>query len=127
MKAALQAFILFMVLIVGAFAAGDTPAVVWQSSASERVQLGIRDKNDTLGSYEATFHVAGPENTKYTKTITVRYAHFGYVTFPDDFERNWAAPGIYIWFATVAGKKVISGKFELIANSKYYGVHIPFN
>jgi len=99
-------------LVSSAFAADPKPPVIWQHSTAPTVKLGIREKWGTIPNYKATFLVEGPEGLSLTATIQVRDSMSGYVTFPDDFERNWAPDGAYKWSATVNGKQVVFGRFE---------------
>jgi hypothetical protein len=89
--------------------------VVWQSSEHASVRLGVRDKLDTLGEYDATFFVTDARGRRHQKSITVR-GGFGYVTFPDDFGAD-SPSGAFSWFCVVRGKAVLRGQFTLIVNA----------
>jgi hypothetical protein len=108
---------LFFVLWVGAAGvAAPVRQVHWQWSEAPSVRLGVRDKNDDLGGYEAHFSVVAARTSKvWRKTIKVEGDNFGYVNFPDDFAAyDWAtnAPHFY-WTCMVKGKAVAKGRFML--------------
>ena len=84
---------------------------VWQESEAAFVQLGVRDKFGTLGSYQATFVVIGPNKGRWQKKIVVKNDNFGMVYFPDDFD-TWEQPGTYNWKCLVHGKVVANGTFR---------------
>jgi hypothetical protein len=90
--------------------------VQWQWSESPSVRLGVRDKNDDLGGYEATFVVTAARTGKrYERTLRVEGDRFGSLNFPDDFAAfDWArhAPR-FDWTCTVRGRVVVRGKFIL--------------
>jgi hypothetical protein len=80
------------------------------------VRVGVRDKNDDLHGYEATFVVTAARTGKqWRQTVKVEGDNFGYLNFPDDFAAfEWAthAPR-FDWTCTVNGKVVVKGKFLL--------------
>lgn len=110
-------YALFFVLTFGAAgAAAPVRQVQWQWSESPSVRIGVRDKNDTLGGYEASFVVTAVRTGKqWRKTIRVEGDNFGYLNFPDDFEAfDWATHTTrFNWTCTVGGKVVVKGKFAL--------------
>lgn len=123
-----------LALIAGmAWAARRKPQVIWQESQTPCVQLAVRDKQGTLGTYTATFRVSAPDGLEYVATKTVAGQDWGKAYFPSDFvhrEKNgrwweaWITPGKYSWVGIVNGKEVISGKFEVSTPRLVKGVHI---
>ena len=108
---------LWFVLAVGAVGvAAPARQVHWQWSESPSVRVGVRDKNDDLHGYEATFVVTAARTGKqWRQTVKVEGDNFGYLNFPDDFAAfDWAthAPR-FNWTCTVGGKVVVKGKFML--------------
>ena len=111
---------LFAVLCVLTLAASAPAAaggqVQWQWSESPSVRIGVRDKNDDLHGYEATFVVkAARTGKRWEQKVKVEGDNFGYLHFPDDFAAfEWAqhAPR-FDWECRVGGKVVVSGKFIL--------------
>lgn len=97
----------------GAVVAGQ---VHWQWSESPSVRIGVRDKNDDLHGYEATFVVTSERTGKrWERKIKVEGDNFGYLNFPDEFAAfDWAthAPR-FKWTCTVGGKVVVKGRFAL--------------
>ncbi len=97
----------------GGSAAGQ---VHWQWSESPSVRVGVRDKNDDLNGYEATFVVTSERTGKrWERKIKVEGDHFGYLNIPDEFSAfDWAthAPR-FRWACTVGGKVVVRGRFML--------------
>lgn len=114
---------------LAALAVADEPEpAIWQHSTSARVRLGIREKDGETPSYKTLFVVQGPNGLSFSTTLVVRYSDSGYVSFPDDFGRDWAPNGIYKWTATVKGKKVTGGRFEFFTlKNGDRGVTIPFD
>jgi hypothetical protein len=105
---------LLFVLAVGVGAAGQQ--VQWQWSESPSVRIGVRDKNDDLHGYEATFVVTAERTGKrWEQKVKVEGDHFGYLNFPDDFAAfDWATHATrFNWTCTVNGKVVVKGKFAL--------------
>ena len=107
-------------LFVAAFGAGVAAAPVrqvqWQWSEAPSVRLGVRDKNDDLGGYEAAFVVTAVRTGKqWRKTLKVEGDNFGYVNFPDDFAAyDWATHATrFDWTCAAGGKVVVKGKFVL--------------
>ena len=108
---------LFFVLWVGAAGvAAPVRQVHWQWSEAPSVRLGVRDKNEDLGGFEATFVVKAARTGKQWQTkIKVEGDHFGYVNFPDSFAAfDWATHATrFDWTCAVKGKVVVRGKFAL--------------
>lgn len=108
---------LWFVLAFGAAgAAAPVRQIQWQWSEAPSVRIGVRDKNDDLHGYEASFVVAAARTGKvWRKSVKVEGDNFGYLNFPDDFAAfDWAtnAPHFY-WTCTVNGKVVVKGRFML--------------
>ena len=108
---------LLFALSVGAVgAAAPVQQVHWQWSESPSVRIGVRDKNDDLHGYEATFVVTAERTGKrWERKIKVEGDNFGYLNFPDEFAAfDWAteAPR-FRWTCTVGGKVVVRGRFIL--------------
>jgi len=90
--------------------------VVWQSSERPSVRLGVRDKYEVLGGFEATFVVTeSPTGRKYRKTVKVDGDEFGSVEFPGDFEvDDYSYSGkTFRWECLVGGRVVLRGRFVL--------------
>jgi hypothetical protein len=107
-------------LFVLAFGVGGAAAPVrqvqWQWSEAPSVRLGVRDKNDDLGGYEANFVVTAVRTGKQWRTkVKVEGDNFGYLNFPDDFAAyDWATNATrFDWTCAVGGKVVVKGKFAL--------------
>ena len=104
------------VLALAAAGAGATQRVHWQWSESPSVRIGVRDKNDDLHGYEATFVVTSERTGRsWERKVRVEGDNFGYQHFPDDFAAyDWAsnAPR-FNWTCTVGGKVVVRGRFML--------------
>ena len=84
---------------------------VWQLSESAVARMGVRDKFGSLGGYDATFIVMGPQNKKTKKTVHVKGDEFKEVSFPDDFPNYLELNGHFKWTCQVNGKVVVSGEF----------------
>jgi hypothetical protein len=108
---------LLFVLLVGAVGtAAPVRRVHWQWSESPSVRIGVRDKNDDLHGYEASFVVTAERTGKqWRQKIKVEGDNFGYLNFPDDFAAfDWATHATrFSWTCTVDGKVVVKGKFAL--------------
>jgi hypothetical protein len=108
--------VLFVLTLAAAGAAAPVRQVQWQWSEAPSVRIGVRDKNDDLHGYKATFIVMSERTGKrWQKTIQVEGDNFGYLNFPDDFAAyDWAtnAPR-FKWTCTVGGHVVVRGKFLL--------------
>jgi hypothetical protein len=108
---------LLCVLSVGAgVAAAPVRRIQWQWSEAPSVRLGVRDKNDDLHGYEATFVVTAARTGKqWRKTLRVEGDNFGYLNFPDDFAAfEWATHATrFDWTCTVKGRVVVKGRFLL--------------
>jgi hypothetical protein len=108
--------LLFVMVWGAAGVAAPVQQVHWQWSESPSVRIGVRDKNDDLHGYEATFVVTAARTGKqWRQTVKVEGDNFGYLNFPDEFAAfDWAthAPR-FNWTCTVNGKVVVKGKFML--------------
>ena len=94
--------------------------VVWQSSERPSVRLGVRDKYEVLGGFEATFVITeSPTGRKYRKTIKVNGDEFGTVEFPGDFAvDDYSYHGkTFRWECLVGGRVVLRGRFILATTS----------
>jgi hypothetical protein len=90
--------------------------IQWQWSESASVRIGVRDKNDDLRGYEATFVVTAERTGKrWERKIKVEGDNFGYLHFPDDFAAfDWATNATrFNWTCTVGGRVVVRGRFVL--------------
>jgi hypothetical protein len=90
--------------------------IQWQWSESPSVRIGVRDKNDDLHGYEATFVVTAERTgRRWQQKIRVEGDNFGYLNFPNDFAAfDWASHATrFNWTCTVGGKVVVRGKFAL--------------
>ncbi len=90
--------------------------VHWQWSEAPSVRLGVRDKNDDLHGYEATFVVrAERTGRRWERKVKVEGDSFGYLNFPEDFAAyDWASHATrFDWTCAVKGKVVVRGKFVL--------------
>lgn len=88
----------------------------WQWSESPSVRIGVRDKNDDLHGYEATFVVTSERTGKrWEQKVKVEGDNFGYLHFPDDFAAfDWATHATrFKWTCEVGGKVVVRGRFAL--------------
>ena len=107
---------LFVLALAASGAAAPSRQIHWQWSESPSVRIGVRDKNDDLNGYEATFVVTSERTGKrWQQKIRVEGDNFGYLNFPDDFAAyDWAtnAPR-FNWTCTVGGKVVVRGRFVL--------------
>ena len=117
---------LLAVLFVAALAASGAAVaaagqVHWQWSESPSVRIGVRDKNDDLNGYEATFVVTSERTGKsWQQKVKVEGDHFGYLNFPDDFAAfDWATHATrFKWTCTVGGRVVVRGRFVLATTSE---------
>ncbi|MFL6334651.1 MAG: hypothetical protein ACJ754_15165 [Pyrinomonadaceae bacterium] len=108
--------LLFVMMFGAVGAAAPVRQVQWQWSEAPSVRIGVRDKNDDLHGYEATFVVTAVRTGKqWRKALKVEGDNFGYLDFPDDFAAyDWAANATrFDWTCTVGGKVVVKGKFVL--------------
>ncbi len=108
--------LLFLFSFGAAGVAAPARQVHWQWSEAPSVRLGVRDKNDDLHGFEATFVVTSERTGKKWQTkIKVEGDNFGYVNFPEDFAAfDWATNATrFSWTCTVNGKVVVKGKFLL--------------
>jgi hypothetical protein len=107
--------VLFVLALAGSGAAA-AGQIQWQWSESPSVRIGVRDKNDDLKGYEATFVVTSERTGKrWERKIKVEGDNFGYLNFPDEFAAfDWAthAPR-FRWTCTVGGEVVVKGRFVL--------------
>jgi hypothetical protein len=111
------------VLAVGAGGAGAAPGrqVQWQWSEAPQVRIGVRDKNDDLHGYEATFVVTAERTGKrWQQTVKVEGDNFGYLNFPEDFAAyDWATNATrFNWTCTVRGRVVVRGRFVLATTTE---------
>lgn len=98
---------------------GATSNVNWQASQAAFVQIGIRDKNGSLGKFTAVFVLSTPDGRQYETKVTVpEPLGWGYVRFPDDLP-TYSKPGQYSWKYIVDGREVVTGKFEFTTVSWY--------
>ena len=113
--------VLFVLALGASGAAAPVQQIQWQWSESPSVRIGVRDKNDDLQGYEATFVVTSERTGKrWQQKIKVEGDNFGYLNFPDDFAAyDWAtnAPR-FNWTCTVGGKVVVRGRFMLAATGE---------
>jgi hypothetical protein len=111
----ITAVLLLSIVCIPGFAQTDQPS--WQSSFAPVVELGIRDKYGSSGSYQATFFVEAPSGTVCSApAITVTDDAWGFTSFPTDFNPGMEMSleqGQYRWWCEVQGKKVIEGKFDI--------------
>ncbi len=108
--------LLFVLSVGAAGAAAPVRQVHWQWSESPSVRVGVRDKNDDLNGYEATFVVTSERTGKrWERKIRVEGDNFGYLNFPDEFAAfDWAAHATrFSWTCAVGGKVVVKGRFVL--------------
>ena len=108
--------LLAVLFVLSVGAAGAAGQVHWQWSEAPSVRLGVRDKNDDLRGYEASFVVTAARTGKqWRKTVKVEGDNFGYLNFPDDFAAfDWATHATrFDWTCAVNGKVVVKGKFVL--------------
>ena len=108
--------LLFVLAFGAAGAAAPVRQAHWQWSEAPSVRLGVRDKNDDLRGFEATFVVTAARTGKqWRKTVRVEGDNFGYVNFPDEFAAfDWATHATrFDWACAVNGKTVVKGKFVL--------------
>lgn len=102
-------------------AARPRQQVHWQWSESPSVRIGVRDKNDDLHGYEATFVVTAERTGKrWERKVKVEGDRFGYLHFPDDFAAfDWATHATrFDWTCTVGGRVVVRGKFALATTAE---------
>ena len=107
-----------IVLVVVSSAQKDVPGVNWQWSEGVAVQLSVRDKYGTLGSYKATFLVVAPDGKQYEVEKDVSNDEWSDTFFPSDFGAL-EKPGQYKWQCVVDGDVVASGKFEFKTTNTY--------
>lgn len=108
--------LLFVLSFGAAGVAVSAQQVHWQWSESPSVRIGVRDKNDDLHGYEATFVVTSERTGKrWEQKVKVEGDNFGYLNFPDEFAAfDWATHATrFKWTCTVGGKVVVKGRFVL--------------
>jgi hypothetical protein len=108
--------VLFLLSVGAGVAAAPARQVQWQWSEAPSVRLGVRDKNDDLHGFEASFVVKAERTGKQWRAkAKVEGDNFGYVNFPDDFAAyDWATNATrFDWTCAVGGKVVVKGKFLL--------------
>ena len=110
------AFLFVLILAAAGVAAASARQVHWQWSESPSVRIGVRDKNEDLKGFEATFVVTAERTGKrWEQKIKVEGDNFGYLNFPNDFAAfDWATHATrFRWTCTVGGKVVVRGRFVL--------------
>ena len=108
--------LLFLLSFGASGAAAPARQVQWQWSEAPSVRLGVRDKNDDLHGFEATFVVTSERTGKrWRAQVKVEGDNFGYVNFPEDFAAyDWATNATrFNWTCTVRGRVVVKGRFVL--------------
>ena len=113
--------VLFLLALAAGVAAAPARQVHWQWSEAPSIRLGVRDKNDDLHGYEATFVVTAERTGKrWEQKLRVEGDNFGYLNFPDDFAAfDWATHATrFKWAATVGGRVVVHGRFVLAATGE---------
>jgi hypothetical protein len=113
--------VLFALTLAAAAPAAAGQQVQWQWSESPSVRVGVRDKNDDLHGYEATFVVTAERTgRRWEQKIKVEGDHFGYLNFPNDFAAfDWATHASrFNWTCTVGGRVVVRGKFVLATTTE---------
>ena len=108
--------LLFVMTFGAAGAAAPARQIQWQWSEAPSVRIGVRDKNDDLHGYEASFVVTAVRTGKqWRQKVKVEGDNFGYLNFPDDFAAfDWATHATrFSWTCTVGGKVVVRGRFLL--------------
>jgi hypothetical protein len=108
--------LLFLLTFGASGAAAPARQVHWQWSEAPSVRLGVRDKNDDLKGFEATFVVTSERTGKrWRAQVKVEGDNFGYVNFPGDFAAyDWATNATrFNWTCTVKGRVVVKGRFVL--------------
>lgn len=113
-----------LLLVLLAFRATTAQAQTWMVSTDAYIKLGVMDKYGQLGTYTAKFVVTSDTGKQYILVKEVEKGQNGVdVMYPADptngdyfkTDANEAArttPGRYTWECQVAGKKVVSGRFE---------------
>jgi hypothetical protein len=113
--------VVFVLALAAGGAAAPVRQVHWQWSESPSVRIGVRDKNDDLHGYEATFVVTAERTGKrWERKVRVEGDRFGYLNFPDDFAAfDWAAHATrFNWACTVGGREVVRGRFLLATTAE---------
>lgn len=106
----------FILALAAGVAAAPPRQAHWQWSESPSVRLGVRDKNEDLKGFEATFVVTAERTGKrWEHKLRVEGDNFGYVNFPDEFAAfDWASHATrFRWTCEVRGRVVTRGRFVL--------------
>jgi hypothetical protein len=111
-------------LLVGGLVATPAKAQTWMVSTTPYIKLGVLDKYNALGGYNAVFIVTEEKTTKqFLLTKVVAKGENGvdvfFPTEPSDPEyfKNMAglaaqpSPGSYTWECRVNGKRAVGGHF----------------
>ncbi|RZK88397.1 MAG: hypothetical protein EOO62_37730 [Hymenobacter sp.] len=111
-------------LVAGALVASPAKAQTWMVSTTPYIKLGILDKYNALGGYNAVFVVTEEKSGKlFTLTKAVAKGENGVdIFFPTepsdpDYFKNAAGlaaqrvPGNYLWECRVNGKRAVGGHF----------------
>ena len=96
----------------------------WQWSEAPSVRIGVRDKNDDLHGYEATFVVTAERTgRRREQKVKVGGDDFGYLNFPADFAAyDWASHATrFEWTCRVKGGVVVRGRFVLATTTEIEG------
>ena len=101
----------FAQVLIGVLATSLQAQVVWQQSQSIQVQLGVRDKGGTLGTYEARVVVTTPSGAQVEAKLQGHGDDWAYVVFPNDFN-TFEQQGDYSWVAVLNGTKIAGGGFN---------------
>lgn len=111
-------------LLAGGLVATPAKAQTWMVSTTPYIKLGVLDKYNALGGYNAVFIVTEEKSTKqFLLTKVVAKGENGvdvfFPTEPSDPEyfKNMAglaaqpSPGNYTWECRVNGKRAVGGHF----------------
>lgn len=113
--------VLFALTLAASAPGAAARQIQWQWSESPSVRVGVRDKNDDLHGYEATFVVTAERTgRRWEQKIKVEGDNFGYLNFPNDFAAfDWATHASrFNWTCTVGGKVVVRGRFVLATTTE---------
>jgi hypothetical protein len=90
----------------------EDPVPSWQQSEALNIQIGSRDKNGALETYEAVFTVQmkGSDTIFEARTKSAGDA-WAFVSFPENFTPG-AKDGEYDWKCEVNGHITASGSFR---------------
>ncbi len=90
----------------------------WQVFASPEIQLAVWDKHESFeDTQNVLFVVTAPDGKKYEAT---QYGvdSWNYLYFIKDFNFTDELKGVYDYYCSINGRKMISGKFEFIEDGK---------